>query len=71
MDIKINSKKQNKLLFRTELEGELVFDKSTPSYTELTKELASKLGASEDVTVIKNIKTSFGSTTLPLDFDIL
>jgi len=62
MDIKINSKKQNKLLFRTELEGELVFDKSTPSYTELTKELASKLGASEDVTVIKNIKTSFGST---------
>lgn len=62
MDIKINSKKQNKLLFRTEIEGELVFDKSTPSYAELTKELSSKLGASEDIIVVKNIKTSFGST---------
>ncbi len=63
METKINSKKENKLLFRTEIEGELSFDKATPSYNELTKELSSKLKVEEDLVAVKNIKTSFGSSS--------
>lgn len=63
MELNIQSKKENKLLFRTEVQGELNFEKATPSYAELIKELAAKLNVNEDLIAVQKIKTLFGSTS--------
>lgn len=63
MELKILSKKENPLLFRTEVEGEVVFSGATPSYAELKKALSSQVKAGEDAIAVRHIYTAFGKPT--------
>ena len=63
MEMKISKKKENPLLQRVEISGNLAFTGATPSNAELKKAIAASEKASEDVIVMKKILTAFGSTT--------
>lgn len=60
MEVKITADKENKLLSRREVLGEISFTGATPSNAELKKHLASLLKSSEDCVVVKHIYTDFG-----------
>ena len=62
MELKIAHKKENKLLTRFELTGDVGFTGATPSYDALRKELATHLKVAENLLAIQNISTKFGST---------
>jgi ribosomal protein S24E len=59
--MKIIEKKENPLLSRTELLAEITFEKATPSNEEIKKQIASELKTDENLVVVKNIDTHFGS----------
>ncbi len=61
MDLKITDKKDEPLLFRTQIIAEGISEAATPSNAEVKKALASELKCSEDIIVIQTIKTYFGS----------
>ena len=61
MDIKITAKRENKLLERAELEGEIGFTGATPSYEQLKKELSTHLKTDEATIAIKHVYTDFGN----------
>jgi len=63
MELKISEEKDNPLLHRKEVIAEITFDKATPSNAEVSKELADKLKAKEELIVIKKIAGGFGSTS--------
>jgi ribosomal protein S24E len=60
MDLKITEKKEEPLLSRIKLIGEIGFEGATPSYEEVKKKIVSSLNCDEKLTVIKNIYTKFG-----------
>ncbi len=53
-------RKEDPLLSRTMLKANLEFDKSTPSYKEVTSALATHLKADEKLIAIRHIYNSFG-----------
>jgi len=59
--MKIIEKKENPLLSRTEVSAEAVFEKATPSKADIKKQIASELKADENLVVVKNIYTDYGS----------
>lgn len=60
MEVKIN-KKENPLLKRQELTGELTFTgAATPSNKQLQEELAKKLSVAPELIVIRHIYGAFG-----------
>jgi small subunit ribosomal protein S24e len=62
MDLEIKNKKENPVLQRQEVTGEIKFTgAATPSNKQLQEELAKKLGAQQELVVIKHIYGSFGS----------
>ena len=61
MEVKINTKNDNKLLHRTELNGTLSFQGPTPSYKDLAKSLSNTLKTSEELIIVKHIYTDFGN----------
>lgn len=61
VQLTITNKKQEPLLSRTMLKATLEFEKSTPSYKEVTASLASDLKADEKLIAIRHIYTSFGN----------
>ena len=63
MKLTIKEQKENALLQRKEVTAELIFDKATPSNVDVSKELAAKLSANEDVIVLKKIEGAYGTTT--------
>ncbi len=60
MEVAIKNKKENPLLLREELTGEITFTGATPSNQQLKEELVKKLGAQQEVIVIRHIYTKFG-----------
>ena len=60
MKLQILDKTEKPLFSRTELQVEVVFDKSTPSRAEIIKELAAKLNTKDDLIALKSVYTSFG-----------
>lgn len=62
MKISITSKKENPILKRVELEGELSFSGATPSENEVRKAIASDLSVQEETVVVKKIDMIFGET---------
>ena len=61
MEINITSKKEEPLLSRTMLKANLDFEKSTPSYKDVTALLAAHLKADEKLIAIRHIYNSFGA----------
>ncbi len=60
MEITVKNKKENPLLQREELTGEITFTGATPSNQQLKEELSKKIGAQQEVIVIRHIYTTFG-----------
>lgn len=60
MDINITKQTEQPLLNRKIITGSMTFERATPNYAEVKKELSKKLSTSEELIVIKNIYTSFG-----------
>lgn len=62
MDIEISSRKENKLLNRTELELTVTHaDSPTPKRDEVRELISKTLGTGKEGVVIDNMKSSFGS----------
>ncbi len=62
MELTIKEQKENPMLLRKEILAHVSFTKATPSNVEVAKAIATKLSASEDAVVVKQIKGGFGST---------
>ncbi len=58
--MKIIEKNQNKLLSRTELKAEIVYEGVTPSNDNVKQELAKELKAKPELVIVKQIKPIFG-----------
>lgn len=63
MELKITSKKEAPLLHRTEITALITGTAVTPSKEEVKKKCASAVKAPENLIIVKNIKTSIGSTS--------
>ena len=61
IQLSITSKKEEPLLARTMVKASLEFEKSTPSYAEVTSSLASSLKSDEKLIAIRHIYNSFGA----------
>ncbi len=59
MQVTIKNKEMNNLMQRTWLQGELEFDKETPSNRELISALAKEIKVEDSLVVIKKIDTLF------------
>ena len=60
MELKISQKKEEPLLSRTRLEGEVMFDKATPSTKEVKSSVAKSLGKDESLVDIDGIYNQYG-----------
>lgn len=60
MEIKITEQKQQPLLERAEITGELSYESVTPSRAELRRKIAEQLKVSEDLVVVDKIMPVFG-----------
>ncbi len=60
MDITIKNQKENTLLQRQEITGEVTFTGPTPSNKQLQEELTKKLGCPADCIAIRHIFGAFG-----------
>ena len=68
MDLKIKNDKQQKLLDRRTIMGEIYFSgEPIPSREKVIKELAKQLKIKENQIIIKEISNKFGSTTAQLE----
>ena len=61
IQLSITSKKEEPLLARTMVKASLEFEKSTPSYAEVTSLLAGNLKSDEKLIAIRHIYNSFGA----------
>lgn len=61
MDIEIISKKENPLLNRTELTFNISADGATPSRTDIKNKLVAMLDSSQELLIIDNIETKYGT----------
>ncbi len=62
MELEIKNKKENPVLQRQEITGEIKFTgAATPSNKQLQEELAKKLGVQQELVIIRHIYGSFGS----------
>lgn len=60
MEITIDQKQENVLLNRTEVKGQLSFEKATPSNQEVAEAVAKELDSKVELVVVKHIYTRFG-----------
>ncbi len=60
MELKVINKKQDPLLFRTEIKAEMYFKGATPSKEEVKKKISSQVSANESLVVVRNIYTRQG-----------
>ena len=70
MEVKLDKKTEKPLLSRTELEGVISFDASTPSRAEVRKKLADALKTDETLIAVKTIATSYGERSAKLSANI-
>jgi small subunit ribosomal protein S24e len=59
MKLTITNKTQNALTDRVEVDGQLVFEGSTPSNSDVTATLAAEIKADVELVVVKNIYTIY------------
>ncbi len=59
MDVEIISKKQNKLLDRTEIEAQIRYDGAMPNRKEIKEKVCTKLGFNPENSAIRKIDTGF------------
>jgi small subunit ribosomal protein S24e len=64
MDISIKEKTENPLLKRTEVRFTVEFDGATPSRKEVKEKLCAVLNSPPELTIIRELKQSFGSKRL-------
>lgn len=62
MEIKLQNKKDNKLLARTEIGAEISYDGATPSNEAIRKAFTEQFKADEKLIIIKHVYTGFGIT---------
>ncbi len=62
MALKITTKKENPLIGRIEIKGEIVFQGVTPSNDSVQKEVADLMKADPSVVKVKSIYTVYGET---------
>lgn len=62
MNITIKEQKENQLLNRTEISATMSFEGSTPARQDVQKEIAKLAKTKEDLTIIKDIQTEFGTS---------
>ncbi len=67
MELIIKEQKENKLLKRKEILGELKYKGATPSNKQVSEELAKKLSTSEDCIRVKHILGSFGENVASVE----
>jgi len=60
MELKISHKKEEPLLSRIRLEGEVMFDNSTPSTKDIKSNVAKIIGKDESLVDIKGIYGQYG-----------
>ena len=60
MDIAIKQQKENTLLQRQEVKGEITFTGATPSNKQLQEELSKKLGCPAECVAVRHIFGNFG-----------
>ncbi len=60
MEMKISQKTEKPLLSRTEMQGTISFEASTPSRLEVRKKISEALKVDESLVMVKEIATSFG-----------
>ena len=70
MNIKITNDEKNPLFKRREITAKLGYDNKTPSRQDIRKEIAKKLGAKEELVVVKRIKPDFGTPAANLEFNV-
>ena len=61
VQLNVTNKKDEPLLARTMVTATLEFEKSTPSYADVTSLLAANLKSDEKLVVIRHIYNSFGA----------
>ena len=61
MQLTVTNKKEEPLLSRTQITATLEFDKTTPSYQEVTSLIATQLKTDEKLVAIRHVYNSFGS----------
>ena len=62
MEIIVTKKNENKLLNRTEIDGQISYDGATPSNAAITKALSDHFKIAENLVVVKHVYTIFGQT---------
>lgn len=67
MQLTIQEKKENVLLDRTHVCGQISFEGATPSNSELAQAIAKELSADAANVVVKHIYTSFGRQNANFD----
>jgi len=60
MELDVKNQKENELLHRVEVSGEISFGGATPSNKELRDELSKKLGMPKEFLAVRHIYTKFG-----------
>jgi ribosomal protein S24E len=71
MELNIKNKKDNPLLKRQEVTGELTFvGAATPSNKQLLEELTKKLSVAAEVIVVKHIYGAFGGGKATFEADV-
>lgn len=64
MNVNVISKSDNAVLERKEIEAEVSFDGPTPSREEMRKAICAKVGANPDLTVLREVNSSFGKQSV-------
>lgn len=67
MECMIKSKKENKVIGRTEVSAEIAYTGATPSNDVVKKELAQAMKSDESLVVIKHIHGIFGEQKAKVD----
>lgn len=61
MQLNVTTKKEEPMLSRTMVQADMEFEKSTPSYAEVTSLIAQNLKVDEKLVAIRYIYNSFGA----------
>jgi len=70
MNIQVLSDEKKPLFKRREMIAKLGYEDKTPSRLEIRKQLAKKLGAKEELIIVKRIKPDYGTPAAELEINI-
>jgi ribosomal protein S24E len=70
MDIQITKDEKKPLLKKREVTGKIGYEGKTPARLDIRKELAKKLGAKEELVLVKRAKPDYGSQSAHLEAEV-